>query len=274
MTFVTGCSAPLTADEFSKYLADPKAPRLAVQVCLPDKTAYFDDLTVDVSAMPTDLSVQARAQMYRDARSHTTNLIADQSANGPRELEAIRQWITPSSSVEVSSPGLSFGKVSNSKGIVSDSGNFAELADSTESNQAIYSAFTFTRLSDVVAIHIDVQTSGARKTYWFKPPATLKADGYSAWLTPISEEGPMERARTFQAFWLLTHGKEMPMYQVHENAPRIRYFHISEEQYWKLKQDGRRAIDAVKLQRLHDDLPIDNQHIYLLPAKHATVPSC
>jgi hypothetical protein len=273
-----GCSTTVSVEEFKEYINDRKAQRLAVQVCLPDRKAFFDELSVDVTDMPADVPYQALAKMFGDARANKKYTNPYMSASTTREYEAIRQWRMPTSSAEFPKQWIGFGKVDDVKGIVSGSGETAYLADSTESNQAVFFAFTHERLCDVIAIHVHLPMhqngKTERITYWFKPPRDITTNGYTEWIAPVSEEGPNEQAAKLPTFWLLTHGKEMPIYRVGDNAPRIRYALLSNEEYWKVDKDGRRAMYSVRLQHLTDGTSVDDDRIHLVPAKRAGVPPC
>ena len=62
---LAGCASRMSADEYRAYLNDPSAPHVIVQVCLPGRTASFDELEVDVTGVPGDID-HASQQAYAD----------------------------------------------------------------------------------------------------------------------------------------------------------------------------------------------------------------
>lgn len=274
----TGCSTGVSVEEFTRYLEDRQALRLAVQVCLPDKTAFFDELNVDVTNMPENVPFQKLAQMFRDAYANRKYTNPYSSTSTVREYQTIRQWRTPTSNVDFPKRWIPLRTVKNVKGIMSYGGGAEYLQNSTESNQAIFSAYTSERPDDVVAISVALLMYRNGKEewvdYWFRPPKKINPNGYTKWIMPLSEEGQNERAAEPRTWWLLVHGEEMPVYKVSENAPRIRYTLLSKEQYGTLNQEGRRAMSLVNLQYLTNGIPIDNERVHFVPAKQASIPPC
>jgi hypothetical protein len=275
LSSLSGCGSTASSmQDFEAYLTDPRAPRLMVQVCLPDRQAFFDELTVDVTDMPAD--EQERRRIFLAGRERGAYANPPRSDRMPREYETIRQWRAPQGNI--GRPWLPFDRVANVRGVASSTGGPGYLAGSTEGDQAVFADFTHLRPSDVIAVGVDVAVlrdgKTERRTFWFRPPTKLPALGFTPWGLPVSEEvwnGLQAGPRTW---WLLAHGKDMPMQPVGADAPRARFLLMSDDEYWQQVKDGRRAIDTVKLQRLVDKLPDPRDGLRLLPARRDVIPSC
>lgn len=277
-----GCKAVPSPEEFEKYLADSKALRVAVQICLPDKTAYFDKLTVDVTDLPANLSEKQLRELFQDAIAYKagedgfTNPY--QSSSPVREYQTTRLWRKPSNPSDYPQDFIGIGVTADTLGVKSDGSGTGYLIDSTEKDQPVFYSFTHKRLNDVVALHVTPPAgnsgSSAYRTFWFKPPKVIEHDKYSAWIDPVSEEGPSERSSAkFDTGWLLTHGKQMPIYKVGENAPRIRYILMNDAEFEKSRPNGRRAINSAMLKHMKD-YPSDNEYYHYVPEKHDSIPRC
>lgn len=272
---IAGCSTTPPIEEFRAYLNDSKALRLAVQVCLPDKTAYFDEVRVDVTDLPDDVPREAIRKMFHDAQEKGKYDNPYRPSRTDREFQTIRKWHPFTSSTDIPKRFIGFGQVDNVKGIVSYGGKTADLAGSTETNQPIFYAFTHERPTDVVAVNVRFTDENSNSiAYWFRPPKEIGATGYTDWMLPVSEERAGEESAKRPFFWLLTHGKEMPVLPVRPNAPRIRYMLLSSEQYWISLDTGRRAMYLTKLKRLASTEPEAEDRFHLVPAKTAIIPPC
>jgi len=263
-----------STQDFEAHLTDPRAPRLMVQVCLPDRRAFFDELTVDVTDMPAD--GQERHRIFAAGRESQAYANPPRSDKTPREYETIRRWRAQEGNI--GKPWILFDLVANVRGVASAVGGPADLSDSTQGDQAVFAEFTHKRPGDVIAISVDVavQRDGKaeRRTFWFRPPTQLPASGFTPWGLPVSEEVWNELQAGPRTCWFLAHGKAMPVQPVGSDAPRARYRLLSDDEYWQQANDGRRAMDAVKLQRLVDKVPDPRDGVRLLPARHAVIPSC
>lgn len=89
----SSCASTSTiVDDFVKYQNDPQALRVVAQICVPNKTAYFDTLNVDVSDLPANLSrsqIQKLFQMPRPTGSLVRDLQIPISLISP--IENIKQ---------------------------------------------------------------------------------------------------------------------------------------------------------------------------------------
>jgi hypothetical protein len=271
---LSACDRDLSPAEFQKYLDDPAALRVDAQVCLPNKTAYFDELSVDVTDIPDDMQLAERSRLY--ARVKETGQLESTKTSGAKRIsESIRQWRLPSSPNEHTTPWVGFGFVKQVQRVGSSGAGSARLIGSTEKDQAVYAEFVHERLQDVMAVSVtmDVERDGARvrRIFWYKLPKQLKHMEFSDWIAPISEEDP--QTATFSNSIAMPNGREMAIYKVHDNAPFVRFTLKTRAEQWQELTQGNRAIDAVKLQRIVEGKPIDSQSIYLVPTI-ATMPPC
>lgn len=276
------CSmAASTEDAFVKYLHDPQAPRVAVQICVPDKTAYFDDLTVDVTDLPADLSYQQLRELFQDANAHKagegfTNPY--QSNSTERECQTIRLWRKPSNPDDYPQYRIVTALVANQKGSGSITGLVGEtLLDNTEKDQPVFFGYSYKRPGDVIALSITLprERDGnvEMRTFWFKLPQELEHGKYTVWMNAISEESAKQQPAKVYTGFLLLAGKEMPIYPVGENAPHLRYTLMSLSEYDKFTADGRRAMTSARLKHVLSD-PLDKEYYHYVPTKHDTIPAC
>lgn len=272
------CLAPgceMSNEDFVKYLNDPDAERVAAQICLPNRTSFFDTLRIDVTDMPANLSYNERARMYGDARETRKYENQYKSTSASREYQEIRQWRKPKSEKEFPRPWISFGQAQSHDGLGSAGSGAQFISDSTMADQPVFFAYTHERPKDLLGVNVILNSrrNGAdeQRTFWFKPPRDIPKTGYTTWLAPVSEEGRDEK---FPIFWLLTHGKEMPVYAVGEDAPRIRYTLLTKRQFWAGTEEGRRAMDLEKLRHLVEDAAFKEDEHHLVPRREVPIPPC
>lgn len=275
---VAACSTPMPVDDFRAYLNDRDAQRLLVQVCLPKHTAFFDEVTVDVTNVPVDVPYHVWANMFTQARKGGTYDNPYKSSSKSRTYSIIRQWRLPSDGTDYPEKWLNVGKATNTKGIRSLGGGSGYLADTTEKDQPVFSDYTGTRPEDIEAIYVTLtvvrNNSSVKSTFWFRPPSDIRANTYSAWTLPVSEEGPKEQAAHNPTGWLIAHGKEMPIFAVGEGSPRIRYSSMSRKEYGVFENAGRSAINFAKLKRMTDTPPSDEKQLHFVPEKRERIPPC
>ena len=274
-----GCTTVPSPQEFQKYLEDPQAPRLVIQICLPDKTTYFDDLKVDVTDLPADIPPSALQKLFYEANAYKAGegFINPYQSNSPnREYQPTRLWRKPANPTDYPNYWIAAGAAENVKGIMS-AGSIpgGYLVDSTEKNQPVFLGFTSQRPTDVIGVSVTLpkDENGELREFWFKVPKEIRNDQYTNWISPVSEEGITERSAPFPTFWLLTHGKDMPLYQVKPNSPQMRFTLMTTKEYYHRSEYGRRAINAAQLQHMKDK-PSDNEHHHYVPEKRESIPSC
>lgn len=275
----TGCSTTPSVKEFQKYIEDPQALRVAAQICVPDMATYFDTVTVDVTDFPANISIQARQELFQKINTYE----AGEKFKNPyrsdstiREYETTRLWRKPVNPTDYPQYFIGGQTVKNVKGILTAGSISGYLKDSTEKSQPVFLEYVGERLGDVLAVSVTPPKgeAGERREFWFKLPKEIRKDKYTDWMSPVSEEGNKEHSAKFPTFWLLTHGKEMPIYEVKEkNTPKVRYILMSQDEYVKTLDYGGRARYALALQRMENN-PSDKEHHYYVPDKREKIPPC
>lgn len=271
------CNAA-SVEEFQRYISDPKALRVVAQICVPDKTAYFDDMTVDMTDLPANISVLALRKLFQAAEAYKPReeFINPYRSNSPiREYQTIRLWRKPVNPDDYSRYWIGSSNATNVKGIVSAGSGSEYLTDSSEKNQPVFLANFYQRPEDIIAVSVmpPKDEHGELREYWFKLPKEISKDKYTKWISPVSEESMNQRSATTPTFWLLTHGRDMPIYEVKENAPKIRYILMNLGEYDKYREYGRRAINSAKLQYMKNN-PSSNEDLHYVPAKRESIPPC
>ena len=181
LSFATsGCASTSTiVDEFVKYQNDPQALRVVAQICVPNKTAYFDTLNVDVTGLPANLSRSQIQKLFQDAKSNkefgegfTNPYRSDSTA---REYQTARLWRKPVNPTDFPRSWINARHVNNVKGNMSDTGiTGGDLNDSTEKNQPVFFGNLSHRPEDILAVSVmpPGEGSGGLRKFWFKLPKT------------------------------------------------------------------------------------------------------
>jgi hypothetical protein len=254
--------------------SDPEAMHLMVQICLPDKKAFFDELNVDVSDIPANISYADFGQLFKAAKSGGKEFRnAYQSASGAPQYEAVRMW--RASAGDLSGSYINIGRTATG----SETMGSGALVDATETNQPVFDDFIgLERPADVIAISVTLpRPRGGHTdfiTYWFKPSKDVSPGDYTPWLPAFSEEGPNEKSPGRSTFWMLMNGMTAPTYPVGDNAPRVRYTLTNHETRLPMEQRMLRVLRTVQLQRAIGGLPIGRGAFHLAPPKGARIPSC
>ena len=278
----SGCASTSTiVDEFVKYQNDPQAFRVVAQICVPNKTAYFDTLNVDVSDLPANLSRSQIQKLFQDAKANKefgegfTNPYRSNSTN--REYQTARLWRTPTNLSDYSQNFIAGGSANNVKDVKSAGSGANYLVDNTEKNQPVFLAHMNERPEDILAVSVmpPEEGNGGLRKFWFRLPKEISKDKYTSWMSPVSEENKKNQSGRTPIFLLLTHGKPMPIYEVNdrESAPKVRYSLMTMDEYDKYSQYGRRAMNAAHLQFMVDN-PSNNGPKHYVPAKRESIPPC
>ena len=279
----SGCASTSTiVDEFVKYQNDPQALRVVAQICVPNKTTYFDTLNVDVSDLPANLSRPQIQKLFQDAKANKefgegfTNPYRSDSTN--REYQAARLLHNPVNPTDFPRNWIVARHVNNVKGNMSDTGiTGGYLNDSTEKNQPVFFGSFSHRPEDILAVSVmpHEEGNGGLRKFWFQLPKEISKDKYTPWMSPVSEENKENQPGRAPIFVLLTHGKPMPIYEVKDrrNAPKVRYSLMTMDEYDKYSQHGRRAMNAAQLQFMVDN-PSNNEPKHYVPAKRESIPPC
>jgi hypothetical protein len=130
LVITAGCATSPSIEEFRAYLDDPKALRVAIQICLPDRTAFFEELRVDVTDLPANIPREELGKMFRDAQALKKYDNPYKSNRQPREIEIIQKWRAPVNN-DYRHKVVQFGQAKNTKGVMSYGGTWADLIGST-----------------------------------------------------------------------------------------------------------------------------------------------
>lgn len=273
-------SSAVSTTEFEKYLNDPKALRLVMQVCVPDRTAYFDTITVDVTDLPEDISQVELRQRFINAKNERVDeldKIANQSNTSERQFQQIRLLNKPVNPTDYPSGWISMTKADNVKGIRSAGTVTGEILESTENNQPVFIGFIHQRPEDVIAVAVTpiADANQEQITYWYKLPKSISKEKYTDWQNPISGETRSQQSGRNPTFWLLTHNKELPIYDVEGNAPKVRYTVMTDEEAYKsrLSKHDARAMNAARLKYVLEH-PSNTQAQRYAPANKVLIPHC
>lgn len=205
-----GCSTQLVRSSDSP---SDTYTEVRVQVCLPNKRVYFNDLKLDqVENHP--LFTKYSRQQLEIAPKVVLRVTASDDPRVSGDPRVIKDF------------GIGFGEVLNRSGFSNSSG-VIHLEGSTVANQPVYEQGYGYPAQNYVAIHVNLLDQGKGKdrlTYWFKLPKTISADSFTDWFNPVSMESEQTRVSEHlpQIWWKLTHGGELPIYPVSSDAPKMR----------------------------------------------------
>jgi hypothetical protein len=246
----TGARAAKSEREFKDYLYDAEAQRVSFQVCLPKRTNFFDTISVDVTDMPENTDLAEVSKLFAAARKSGG---ADTSPpkGGDRVYQTIREWRAPKSQTDYPKHFITSGSIYNDGTTTSDTHAPINLSDTTEKDQPVFYSFTFYRPKDVVAVHVSILVvrggSEQLRTFWFRLPTNIVRGTYTDWIAPVSEE---TRNGSPSISFLMTHGEELPLYEVGENAPRMRFTLMSLKEDSAQSKTVLRARYAAQLERV------------------------
>jgi hypothetical protein len=195
-----------------------------VQVCVPTKRVYFNDLQLDtVENFPgyTHYSPQ-QLQLVPNKIRRVAPSDDPRVADDPR---VIRSY------------GVAFGEVLGRPGDFSDSSGFMALRDATVGHQPIYGKEGGHPARKYIAVHLRLydEPNPAGPTYWFKLPKAISADRFTNWFGPTSiETGEMAEKEPDRIWRNVTHEGKLPIHSIPANAPKMRV---------KLQEPVRRPMD-------------------------------
>jgi hypothetical protein len=260
------------AQTFQEYLNDPKAPRIRAQVCIPDKTAFFDELEVDVSDLPNTYTLGNYIAIWKQIQSGNEL----PRTEGKKEFQTIWQWRPPRFRIRLD-------QVSDVRGSRSTGPAVQRIHGRTARDQAVFQSETRLRPGDLLALMVQtsVQRGGKeeRRDFWFKPPQNIQAGSWTEWTSAISEEGENERDSKLPTWYRLVHGRETTVHPVFENAPRIRYTLEPLEVSYQREREESRGTWAARFRDLRKDRTIESKPaveerpFFYLPRREA-IPEC
>lgn len=175
-----------------------------IQVCLPTKRVYFNDLELDRLENHPLFTKYSQQQLELAPKT-------------------IRRVATSSDTRTIHAYGINFGEVLIRSRQFSDVSGFMPLKDSTVADQPVYEQRYGHPAQNYIAMHIRLpdqeKSPEGSVTYWFRLPKTIPDDGFTSWFNPVSMEPGGER---FPIWWKLTHGGDMAIYPVSADPPKMR----------------------------------------------------
>ncbi|WP_457278697.1 hypothetical protein [Polaromonas sp. P5_D5] len=186
-------------------------PEVRVQVCVPGKRIYFNDLELDQLENHPMFTRYSKQQLE----------LAPKTIRRAAPFDDPRVVNDPRS---VRSYGISFGEALNRDGGFSFGAGFVPVEDSTISGQPVYEKGYGYPARNYVAIRVallnaDIEPGASAPTFWFRLPSIVSADKFSNWLPPVSVESEPSKSQ----FWYgLSHGRDLPIQEVPADAPKIR----------------------------------------------------
>jgi hypothetical protein len=176
-----------------------------IQVCLPTKRVYFNDLELD----------------RLENHPLFTKYSQQQLELAPKTIRRVKSSSDPNA---IRSYGIGYGEVLIRSRQFSDGSGFMPLRDSTVANQPVYEQGYGYPAQNYVAMHVrlpDVdKVPEGRVTYWFTLPKIVPNDSFTTWLPPVSMEPEGERLPNW---WKLTHGGDMAIFPVSPDPPKMRF---------------------------------------------------
>ena len=267
-------NGPMPPWESQEY-ADVK--KVIVQVCVPNQIVAFEDVEIDLSQIPESKTFDEVRDAQGISRSGADNQLSPSSIQGNKDV--VRRWIVGAGTEDIKRYFINLEDVLNQDGILSAGSGAVYIFGSTIKNQPVFER-EGKRQKDYIALgaSVDVAKNGQSDfvTYWFKLPTNIPVGEFSNWQEPISQEDKMIRNTQKNAtFWNLTHGREMEIHSVGENAPKMRFKLMSARDYYNEKRFWLRSQKAVaeKYYRPVVGKP-ERENIYFVPKTNNTIPGC
>jgi hypothetical protein len=247
-----GCSTSAAAPDVNAKSDDNAEVR--VQICLPAKRIYFNDLELDRlenHPMFTKYSPQQLELAPRIIRRVA-------ASNDPKVIQVY---------------GVNFGEVLIRSGQFSDGSGFMPIKDSTVADQPVYERGYGYPVQNYVAIHVRLpdreKGPEGSVTYWFTLPKTIPDDKFTVWLDPVSMEPPGG-----QLWWKLTHGGDLVIYPVSADPPKMRVtLRKRQAEHNDPTTDTLPALTTARLK--YKTATSDQQFVYqFIPKSSETIPAC
>lgn len=252
LLILQGCST-------SPRVGDPQFDantEVRIQVCLPNKRVYFNDLVLD--RLQNHPLFTKYSQQQLDLAPKTIRRVA--SSSDPRVIHDY---------------GIGFGEVLIRKGQFSDGKGFMPLHASTVVDQPIYERGYGYPAQNYVAMHVRLPDSDkgpeGRVTFWYTLPKHIPHDGFTDWFKPISMEPEGER---FPIWWKLTHGGDLAKYPVSPDPPKMRVsFKKRHTEHSDPTTDTLPALTTARMK--FKTATSDQQFVYeFVPKANEAIPAC
>jgi hypothetical protein len=271
---LAGCASRMSVEQYRAYLADPSAPLVIVQACLPGRTASFDEIEVDVTGVPGDLAY-ASQQAYGDLALKAEALKELPGAGiTARETVVVRHWRGTSAPTDAGRD-IQLLQVDNDGAVASAGGGSLYLADATDAGEPVYEGSTNRRAGTVIAVGVRTHDNSPaqRKANWFRPPPEIPRGPFTPWLKP-DYVAPESASQSVQ--WLLLNGKPLPAGEsVAQDAPRVRFAVLTWSEYnARVGKDRLRASRSLQLARLAGAPGALPEVRHVIRARQGPVPPC
>ena len=188
----------------SRYDSNEK---VRIQVCLPNKRVYFKDITLD------------KLENHR----LFTKYSPEQLQLAPKTIRRVESSDDPRS---IHNYGIGFTEVLFRDGMPSSVSGWIPLHDSTVSDQPVYEPEGGRPAQYYVAMSVDIagqkNKSEGPIEYWFTLPKSIPNDRFTDWINPISVEDKGKH-QNLPISWQLINGKDMPIYPVPADSPKMRF---------------------------------------------------
>jgi hypothetical protein len=186
-------------------------PEVRIQVCVPTKRIYFNDL--ELTQLENHPMLTSYSKQELELAPKTIRRVAP--FDDPRVIGDPRV---------VRTYGINLGEALNTDGGFSFGSGFIPVEDSTVSGQPVYEKGYGYPARSYVAIRVgllnpDVKPGSTPPTFWFRLPSIVPTDNFSDWLPPVS----MESEPSITQFWYgLSNGRNLPTQAVSADSPKIR----------------------------------------------------
>jgi len=245
--------------------SDTKA-EVRIQVCLPTKRIYFDDL--ELARLENHPLFTKYSQQQLELAPKTVRRVATSSdprvTNNPK---VIRDY------------GVGFGEVLIRSGQFSDGSGFMPLKDSTVADQPVYEQGYGYATQNYVAMHVRLpdreKGPEGSVTYWFKLPKAISADKFTDWFNPVSMEPEQTKGgERLPIWWKLTHGADLPIYLVSADAPKMRVMSLERRpEHNEPTSDSLPALTTARMK--YRTATSGQQFVYeFVPKANEAIPKC
>lgn len=252
-----GCST--NATELNDYVKSDTNTEVRIQICLPGKRVYFNDLELD--------------------RLENHPLFTKYS---PQQLElapkVIRRVVDSSDPRAIRDYAIGLGDVVNRSGVLSRGGGAIAIKDSTVANQPVYdSGFGYPAQSYIaIYVSLPVRERGPEGsvTYWFTLPKSIPDDKFSVWLSPFSMEPEGTRRTSAPLPWTIVHWGDLAIYPVSADPPKMRVtLQKRQTEHNDPRTDPLPALTTARLK--YRTTTSDQQFVYqFVPKSNEAIPAC
>lgn len=262
----------------SNITEDADVIKVIVQICVPNKVVAFEDIEVDLTQIPKDKTF-VEMRDTSGIRSHQTeNQRTSKTNSNQGDKDVVRRWIVGFTPGELEKYWIPFSDISNTDGVLRAGGEFISLFTSTQKNQPVFEV-KGRRQKDYIALKtsVEVKKDGQHEyfKYWFKLPPNIPTGEFSNWQEPISQEDRQIRDKQQNpTFWNLLHGREIDVYPVGENAPKMRFKLMRVRDYYEENKPWYRSQKAITEKYYKGATGDERERIHFIPKSSSIIPAC